>query len=160
MKNKGFTLIELLVVIAIIAVLSTIGFAVFSGVQKGARDAKRRSDIDAIAKALEIYKSQNNTYTPATSFPCTSDFVQSLNDTTWGVNGSVTGCPASLNNAWIPSFFAIIPMDPNGNSGWNNYTMRVVSGTSYTIWANLEVPPSPALSCATQYFNYCLQNQQ
>ena len=52
--HKGFTLIELLVVIAIIAVLSTIGFAVFSGVQKGARDAKRISDIDAISNAMEV----------------------------------------------------------------------------------------------------------
>ncbi len=53
--KKGFTLIELLVVIAIIAILSVIGFTVFTNVQKGARDAKRRSDIDAIAKALEVH---------------------------------------------------------------------------------------------------------
>jgi len=48
-------LIELLVVIAILAVLSTIGFAVFQGVQPGARDAKRKADIDAIAKAMEVH---------------------------------------------------------------------------------------------------------
>ncbi len=51
---RGFTLIELLVVISIIALLSVIGVTVFSGVQKTARDSKRKGDIDAVAKALEV----------------------------------------------------------------------------------------------------------
>lgn len=50
---SGFTLVELLVVVSIIAVLSVIGITIFTGVQKGARDARRKADIDSIAKALE-----------------------------------------------------------------------------------------------------------
>ncbi|OGE44256.1 hypothetical protein A3B45_01735 [Candidatus Daviesbacteria bacterium RIFCSPLOWO2_01_FULL_39_12] len=53
-KPKGFTLIELLVVISIIAILSVVGITIFTNVQKGARDAKRRADINAIANALEV----------------------------------------------------------------------------------------------------------
>ncbi len=52
----GFTLIELLVVVAIIAILSVIGMTLFGSVQKSARDARRRGDIDAIASALEVAK--------------------------------------------------------------------------------------------------------
>ncbi len=56
-SERAFTLIELLVVIAIIAILSVVGITVFTGVQKSARDAKRRVDVDAIAKAYEVQMS-------------------------------------------------------------------------------------------------------
>lgn len=59
----GFTLIELLVVVTIIAILSIIGIAIFTDVQKSARDARRKVDIDAIAGVLEAaYNSANNIY--------------------------------------------------------------------------------------------------
>lgn len=53
--KSGFTLVELLVVVAIIAILSIIGFAIFTDNLKKARDATRRSDIDAIGSALEAH---------------------------------------------------------------------------------------------------------
>jgi len=52
-NTNGFTLVELLIVISIIAILSIIGVTVFGGVQKNARDAARKADIDAIASAME-----------------------------------------------------------------------------------------------------------
>lgn len=51
--KSGFTIIELLIVVAIIAVLSVIGLTVYTGVQKNARDARRRADIESISKAWE-----------------------------------------------------------------------------------------------------------
>ena len=52
----GFTLIELLITVIILAVLVVIGITVFSGTQQKARDARRRSDVIAISKALEVNK--------------------------------------------------------------------------------------------------------
>ena len=96
-KKSGFTLIELLVVISIIAILSAIGMTVFSGVQKGARDARRKGDIDAISKALEIYKSLNGLY-PAGG---------------WYFSDSA--------NPWIPgldnNYMVATPKDPTNTGG-------------------------------------------
>src|SRR5688572_4515107 len=57
---KGFTLIELMVVVSIIAILSIIGVVVYSGVQRGSRDSRRKADIESISKALEVDFSTNS----------------------------------------------------------------------------------------------------
>ncbi len=53
-RLRGFTLIELLVAVGIIAILSVVAVAFFGSASTKARDAKRRSDVDAIAKAYEL----------------------------------------------------------------------------------------------------------
>lgn len=56
LARKGFTLIELLVVIAIIGILATIIVASFTSAQQRSRDARRKADLDAVKKALELAK--------------------------------------------------------------------------------------------------------
>lgn len=60
-NSKGFSLIELMVVVVILAILVSVGISFFSNAQKAARDAKRKSDIDAIAFAYE------DTYNPVSA---------------------------------------------------------------------------------------------
>jgi len=60
--KKSFTLIELLVVIAIIGLLATVVMVSVGGATKKARDAKRKSDLAELRKALEMYYLDNGEY--------------------------------------------------------------------------------------------------
>ena len=57
--GQGFTIVELLIVIVVIAILATITIVTFSGVQRQARDAKRKQDVATIAKQLQIHSTYN-----------------------------------------------------------------------------------------------------
>lgn len=110
-KNpQGFTLIELMVVISIIAILSIIGIALYTNVQKNARDARRKADIDAIANALEVnYSDSGGKYTAlATSQFSSGTFPKDPMDAATtcldsycgycGISDSTTGAACSASN--------------------------------------------------------------
>lgn len=130
---RGFTLVELLVVISIIAILSVIGMVVFSGVQKNARDARRRGDIEAIAKALEIYHLTTGSYP-------VGGWLVSTSSAPW-----LTG---------LGSYMVQVPIDPinNGPIAWGgtDYSYGYLSSTMngatagnwYMLIAHLESPTS------------------
>ncbi len=65
-RQKGFTLIELLVVIAIIGLLASVVLVALNGARQKARDAKRVSDINQMAKAFELFFNQANSYPTGT----------------------------------------------------------------------------------------------
>lgn len=55
-KAKGFTLIELLVVISILGILAAAAIVSYGSAQERSRDSRRKTDLDAIKKALELAK--------------------------------------------------------------------------------------------------------
>ena len=63
---RGFTLIELLVVISIIGILISLSLFGIQNSRKSARDAKRKSDLESIRSALEMYKADKGYYPPTT----------------------------------------------------------------------------------------------
>jgi prepilin-type N-terminal cleavage/methylation domain-containing protein len=53
-SKPAFTLAELIVSIVILAILATIAFFSFNDYSRSARDSVRLSDINMIAKSLEL----------------------------------------------------------------------------------------------------------
>lgn len=74
-RNNGFTLIEVLVAATIIGLLSTIGLGGFQAISRSGRDALRKTDLEQIRSALEIYKSEQGGYPAAVSCSATGSLV-------------------------------------------------------------------------------------
>lgn len=55
-NKPAFTLIELLVVIAIIGILAALGTVSFVDSQQKSRDSRRKADLEAVRKAMELAK--------------------------------------------------------------------------------------------------------
>lgn len=114
MKNKqlfaGFTLVELLTAIAVIGIISTIGLNSYIGIQRKARDATRKSHLQQIRVALELYRSDVGSYPPA----------------------SEVACGTQMNNG-TNIYMQVVPCDPQGLNGGNySYT------GGYTLTSCLE----------------------
>jgi general secretion pathway protein G len=99
--RRGFTLIELMVATSILAVLSVIGIVSYSSVNKRSRDAKRKSDLEQVRSALELYRSDKGFY------PTGSDksFVALTT-----LDGGGGGGPL------VPTYLPNIPMDPKSSA--------------------------------------------
>lgn len=146
-KFLGFTLVELLIVMAIIGILTMIGAGNFTSARIKARDAKRKSDLETIAKSLEAYVNDHNRYPSST------------------VNGTIQ-CTTASECAWGSEFSddngtvyaARLPEDGVGGA---SYTYNSSSGNSYSLYAFLENENDPSIqtftpvvACGTKECNY------
>lgn len=173
MKRNGFTLIELLVVVAIIGVLATIALLIFSDVQKGVRDLRRKQDLRTIQTALEIYYQKNGRY------PCTLFQPQS-----WEVSSSDYWIKDDLRAGGNcggkdldSNYIDITPKDPKNSTGfpwdqnkfsysyWAGDTTssgagqfaplcNLAAGQYYILIAKLEKDSDPSITRFKPYF-YC-----
>jgi len=134
--KRGFTLLELLVSITIIAVLTAIGIVSYSSVNKRSRDVKRKSDLEQIRSALEMYRSDNGAYPNIGS-----GFLNAQ-----GLDTDL------VDSGYMPQ----VPGDPS--SGGVYYYDAIDTGgvyTSYCICADLETITSGSETTCSVTFASC-----
>ena len=83
--KKGFTLIELLVVITIIAILAGAALPYVQNYVDESRQAKAKSDLDEIARALIVYESREGAYNKADVSDLTGRYLDRSPIDPWGV---------------------------------------------------------------------------
>lgn len=115
-KQTGFTIVELLIVIVVIGILAAITIVAFNGIQERARDAKRQSNIQAVAKALEMYYVDNGRY---------PNFGSGMSSTAWvqanlNLSPDVVIAPGDSPATGTSSFVnATTSTDTNKYGYWN-----------------------------------------
>ncbi len=136
--KQGFTLIELLIVIAIIGILASIIMASYGSIQAKSRDTRRKSDLDAIKKALEAAKQDS---TGAYYYPnCDSGSGCLLENT--NTNQDLSPSPPAQ------VYIKPVPKETTMNSPYNSYLY-------YTYDSG-----SPCSSNCTTYMLFaCLENR-
>ena len=132
--KRGFTLIELLIVISIIAILVTIIVATMSGTQAKARDTRRKEDLDAVKKALELFKS----------------------DTTGSAKYPNTTTGSLVSNSYIKT----LPSDPSITVNGGNYFYAPLTSAGAACPAGGgDTPVAASAGTCTKYsLIACLEN--
>lgn len=151
-KPRGFTLIELLVVISIIGILAAFIVASFTSAQQKARDSKRKSDLDAVKKALVL-----------ASNDCTGGGYPVIG----GFGGTEAKYVSLISLMQTLNYIKSTPQDPiqTGASAYNYDTSSGTttadtcpdasggrttdSSTKFLLWATLENSNDPAADSAS-----------
>lgn len=122
---KGFTLIELIVVVAIIGLLAASAFVAINPAKRvgNAADAKRWSDITAIADAISHYAVDNNGALPS-GVSGASVNTEYMIHVAGGVSGGTETCTSTDASTYpkidiatgiSPNYIPTIPFDPDLN---------------------------------------------
>lgn len=133
--KRGFTLIELLIVITILGILAGLTLASYGGTQERARDSKRKTDLDAIKKALELARQDS---VGAYYYPSCNSYD---GNNSCALSGTTT--TPQLTSTTTTPYMNSVPADPK-------------TGTGYTY---IPSPASCAASACTSYsLITCLEN--
>lgn len=132
--RQGFSLMELLVVIAIVATLITVAAVSYTTINKRSRDAKRKSDVEQLRSALEMYRTENGSYPNVGS----GNFMDASN----------------VSAALVSTYIASIPSDPKSSQTYRYQATGYVNGSyyGYCLSALLETE-DPTDSCTPDAVN-------
>lgn len=130
-RKLGFTLLEIMVAVSIMMIISGVSLASFTFSQRKSRDARRKSDLSQIARALQVFNEDFGRYPLDENgeiIGCQSDESDELEDCAW------SGVFAAYPNATYQLYMSKLPEDPK-----TSYSYYYVSdGDNFNLHAGLE----------------------
>ena len=130
--KKAFTLVEILVVVTIMSLLASIAAVSYSQFVKQSRDARRKTDIEQIRAAIELYRNFKGEYpTP----------------------GMVFGTDQIVDGSTV--YMSKIPNDPKSPS--YIYFYNRPTSTDYNLCAYVEGEgEDEGFDCGASKCSYCM----
>ena len=148
--KRAFTLVELLVVISIMAILTIITVSQFRTARKRANDVARKGDLNAVAKALQMY------------FADYGVLPQADENGKIMINGSAIEWGGELKDG---DYTYMIKLPTENTEGWPQYCYKTdAARKKYALFAKLEVTSDGecdgnVYSCGTEPADiYCYAN--
>jgi prepilin-type N-terminal cleavage/methylation domain-containing protein len=129
---QGFTLIELLVVIAIIGLLASVVLVALNGARQKSRDTKRVSDMNQMAKALELF------YNDAAAYPTGTGAVGTGYTAAGGSllsSGYLQAITSKGTFALTPTYLSNLPIAPNPPDNISGSTCDATNTNPYKYQA-------------------------
>ncbi len=116
-KSHGFTLVEIMLVIFIVGILTTvISVSIFSS-QTKSRDAKRKTDLQTIGNAAEMYKTEFKHYLCSGSLP--TDPCDPIVVTYISINDTAPHATAVMTE--FKKYLTSVPEDPSPSRANGDY---------------------------------------
>ena len=139
-KNKqiGFTIVELLIVIVVIAILAAITIVAYNGIQSRANDTTIKSDLQNLAKKLELYNVDNGVYPTGDTQLGTLGIKLTKSAYGNGFSGNTHNIVYCRVTADGPDKFALVASSKSGTIFTYQSTTRAF--TTSTSWAGTGSP--------------------
>jgi general secretion pathway protein G len=133
--SAGFSLIELLVVIAILGTLTGLAATNFGNSQAKARDARRKSDLAQIQRALELYYNDHGRYPNESNNQIAACGASSTSVCPWG---------SPMQDGAGTIYLETLPKDPRTSNTYF-YNVDQSNFLRYQLFARLENANDPIL---------------
>lgn len=128
--KRAFTLVELLVVISIMAILTMVTVSQFRTARKRANDVARKGDLNAVAKALQLYFADYGVM-PDMDKPEGGQIKVGTSVSAWG---------SEFKDKASTPYVYMMKLPTENTTGWPQYCYKTDSTyKKYALFAKLEV---------------------
>lgn len=140
--RKGFTILELLVVVAIVGIISAVILSILSDSRMKSRDSARKTQIQEVLKALELYYTDNGVYPLLGTTAGTGGYLSGIQPAFFGSGTSLKRLPEESDSRYYycvstdrrSILLALDTEEDNGGSAFCGVIRGTGPNYGCTVW--------------------------